>query len=1095
MSNKTIAAVFALCLFLLVVTSPTVAQVTTADIGGHVSDPKGLAVVGAKVTVSNKANGYMRETTTSDIGDFSVTQIPPGTYTITIAMQGFATVVYEKTELLVGQKRTFDTELKLSSSSQTVTVTEEIPLIQTGSSEIQGNVSPVEVSSLPVVDRNFAGLMTLVPGVRPAESFDPTKSHSGNVTVNGSDGRGIDYNVDGGDNKDNVIGGIVQNYTMEGIQEFNVVTDRYSAESGRAVAAVVNVISKSGTNQLHGTAFGLFQNSGLNAKPFTADGGPNPVYHRYHYGGSIGGPVKKDTLFFFGAFEQKREPGNLPVSSDAFENLTLLTQQATPFNSWAHPVGQVPFPYIDDLVTIKADWRISEKQTAYARYGREKWTNPNDQLGNPAVSDLSQMNADTNQFHSLVLSHNYLVSANKTNTFSIQFQDFVNAITAAPGANFTYPVAGGGTVTNPNICFGVNPGCGGGDPEIELGTNVNVPQETLIRKYQFRDDFNWIAGRHSMKFGANFIHLAKLGGYFYSGANGYELTLWDTPSNILSNTTLYPEGLLTPGIVEELSYNGGSGSTAQPPAQEIGLYYQDDFKISKRLTLNLGLRWDAMPDFLVPQLSSDPLHTNRTIAVLKQVLASSAALNDPVAADGVARAELLAGNDSKLEKTNTGMTEFQPRLGFAWDPNGNGKLVIRGGYGIARDQIFQNLTLWSIQQSQPTIYQTIIDEFTRAPGASCTIDPLCSYVLGSPLPAPAPGITSLAQGARGRISDPNLTDAWAQQSSIGFAYQVSPDYALSVDYYHVLGTHEPRMILDNPVLGPLCAPVDSTHLHTPLFPGGNPDDPRCVNGGATRLLDAAFADAGLETPDPTGANPDQRLSEIRTASSTNRSHYDGINFRLQKRMNRNFMFQVSDVVSWSGAYGGQATASYGGSYLDVLRENEFLPSEYGPTQFDERNRFSGSGVFRLPYGFEINPIFEWSTARPYTALAGFDVNGDGQSYLDRACVGLRPFNPVTDYGCQEVSPNSFRGMPLIQLDMRAAKTFNVGERVKLHLMAEMFNLFNRNNSCNFVDSTFYNSDGSLNSDFGHPQGYCGGQGYGETFGNAYRTQLGLRIEF
>jgi carboxypeptidase family protein/TonB-dependent receptor-like protein len=1088
MYRKSILVPVALAVLFVFAVLPSAAQETTSDVGGHVSDPKGLAVAGAKVTVSNTNTGLLRAVETTETGDFSINKIPPGTYKITVEKTGFSTAVYDRVELNVGDKRNFDVPLAMGATSQTVMVTEEVPLIPTTSSEIQGNVTPIEVSNLPVVDRNFAGLMTLVPGVRPAENFDPTKTRSGNVTVNGTDGRGIDYNVDGGDNKDNVIGGIVQNYTMEGIQEFNVVTDRYSADSGRAVGAVVNVISKSGTNQYHGTAFGLFQNSGLNAKPFTAGSGPNPKFHRYQYGGSVGGPIKRDKLFFFGAFEQKREPGNIPVATEAFDNLTLLTQQPAPFSSWAHPVAQVPFPYIDDLVTVKVDWRITDKQTAYARYGREKWTNPNDQLGNPVVADLSQTNGDINQFHSMVLSHNYVLSPNKINTFSFQFQDFVNAIKAAPGSTFTYPIAGGGVATNPNICFGVNPGCGGGAPEVELGTNVNVPQQTLIRKYQIRDDFNLVLGRHNMKFGANYIYLAKLGGFFFSGANGYELTLFDTPANILAHPAIYPQGLSTPGTVEELTFNGGSGSTAQPPAHEIGLYYQDDFKVKKNLTLNLGLRWDAMPNFFVPQLTNNPETTNRTIAVLQQVLA--AGITDPAAADGLARAQLLAGNNSKLEKTGPGLNEFQPRLGFAWDPTGSGKLVIRGGYGIARDQIFQNLTLWSIQQSQATIYQTIIDDRADNPGTSCTKGALCSYVLGSPLPAPAPGITTLAQGARGRVSDPNLTDAWSQQSSIGFAYQIAPDYAISVDYYHVLGTREPRMIQDNPQISPLC---------DPKFPTANPADPRCVNGPTTRLLDAAFVDAGLELPASNAAclttPPDPlctpRIQEIRTASATNRSHYDAINIHLQKRFSHNFTFQVSDVISWSNAYGGQATASYGGSNLDVLRQNQFLSSEYGPTQFDERNRFEASGVFQLPHGFQIAPIFEWSTPRPYSALAGGDLNGDGQAVLDRACVGLGP----AVKGCPMVSPNSFRGKALIQMDLRASKAFNFGERMKLQLIGEMFNLFNRDNSCNNVDTTFYDASGNRSSTFGQRVGYCGGQGPGATFGNAYRTQLGFRFEF
>lgn len=1062
--------------FCVLAVLPATAQVTTADITGHVSDPKGLVVVGAKVKVFGRATGYLRETASLDNGDFTMDAIPPGVYRVTVEQRGFATAVFDPVELVVGERRTLDVALKIGSSSQTVLITEEAPLVETTSSEIQGSVAPIEVANLPVVDRNFAGLMSLVAGVRPAENFDPTKTRSGNVTVNGSDGRAIDYNVDGGDNKDNVIGGIVQNFTMEGIQEFNVVTDRYTADSGRAVSAVVNVISKSGTNQFHGTAFGLFQNDGLNAKPFNV--AEKAKFHRYQYGGSVGGPIKKDKLFFFGAFEQKREPGNLAVGSDAFNELTAL-HGVDP--SVAVPVANVPFPYIDDLVTVKVDWKITDKQTAYARYGREKWTNPDDQLGNPVVTDLSQTNSDINQFHSMVLSHSYVVSSNKVNTASFQFQDFVNAILPAPTRTFTIPTADGGVATNPEICFLSSVGCGGGAPEVEVGQNVNVPQETLIRKYQVRDDFSWIVGRHNMKFGANYIYLAKLGGFFFFGANGYQVTFFDLPSQILSNPALYPEGLSTPGAVAEMTFSGGSGNTAQPPAHEVGLYYQDDFKVTPHLTLNLGLRWDANPNFLTPQLTNNPLTTNRAIAVLKQVLASPAVAADPVAADGLARAQLLAGDDGRLTRTTADWKQFQPRIGFAWDPLGTGRMVIRGGYGIARDQIFQNLTLFAIQQEQPTLYQTFFDRTSSAKGSNCTATPaptdLCGFRFGiDPLPVANFNPSQLTQGATGRIIDPLMTDPWSQQFSIGAQYQINNDYAVSADYYHVLGTHEPRVLQMNPVLASLCDPI--------FLATANPADPRCVNGKGTRLLDAAFIDAGLAQ---VGGTP--RLGELRDYSTNTRSVYDGINLVLKRRFSRNFLFQVSDVISWSRAFGGLPTSSYGGSALNIDPAREFLSGEFGPTNFDERNRFVFSGVFKLPHGFEIAPFFQASTARPFTALAGQDLDGDGRSTIDRACR-----DGSQTRGCAEFPVNSFRGKPYIEMDLRTAYVFNIRENMRFRIIWEMYNLFNRQNSCNFVDNGFYDTSNGV-STFGNPVGYCGGQGPGATFGGPYRSQFGFRFEF
>jgi hypothetical protein len=1109
MSMRTFGLVVALVVALSL-TIPVAAQVTTADLFGRVVDPKELAIVGAKVTATNPETGFSRETTTGASGDYALLLLPVGTYKITVEAQGFATVVFPKVNLAVAQKQTLDARMKLGTARETVVVTEEPPLVETTRSDLGGTVSPAEVKNLPNLDRNFADLMQLIPGVRPAQSFDPTKTRSGNVSVNGGDGRGIDYNVDGGDNKDNVIGGIVQNFTMEGIQEFQVATDRYTAESGRAATAIVNVISKSGTNQIHGSLFGLFQVSTLNKNDFLLEkaGSPKPVFHKYQFGGSIGAPIIKDKLFIFGAYENKRQPGGIAASPPDFAQLQLFTPLAS-------PVSTLPAAYIDHLLTVKLDWAISNKQHFFARYGRERWVNPNDQLGAPGsffATDASGGNSTINQFHSLVLSHNYVFSPTKTNTFAVQFQDFVNAILAAPGSTFTLPVFGGTTVTNPEICFGAALGCGSGPGEPEIGQNVNVPQQTLIRKYQFRDDFTWVHGKHNLKFGGNEIYLAKLGGFFFFGANGYQVTFWDDINCILNRPGApascagqYPMGFATPGAVRELSFNGGSGNTTQPPAHELAFYVQDDYRITPNLTLNLGLRWDANPNFLPQQLGSSATTTNRTISILQQVAAVASPPANAV--DGVNRARSIVGNTGDLTKRTADFKEFQPRVGFAWDPIGTGKWVIRGGYGIARDQVFQNLTLFSLQQSQPTIYQTIIDLVAAGrPGACSTPGgtpqtnlclfhfPFPGAAIMDPLPAPAPGITSLAVGAFGRINDPRITDPWSQQASIGTTWQFSPDFAFSADYYHVLGTHESRVQNINPVLASLCQALLSPPAppNTPAYPGGNPLDPRCIpaRGGSTRFFDAAFVAAGLQLPaDTTG-----RLEQINMIGTTNRSLYDGINLQLRKRMSHHFMFQVSDVISWSRSWGGRAVASYSGNGQAVTPDNEFLPSEFGPTDFDERNRFVASGIFDLPWGFQISPVFQASSALPYRFRAAADIDGDGRTSIDRVCVGSSPATPSAasnfTLGCTQVKPNSLRGDALAQLNLRIAKNFKFTERMQLTVLWEFFNLFNRNNFCNNVQTN------AQASNFGQPLGYCGGQsGFGEATAGPLHSQFGFRFEF
>jgi hypothetical protein len=618
-------------LLVVSVSQPMLAQETTGQIEGTVFDAQGAAVVGAQVTVTDPNTGFTRNAVSSAAGNYAVPLLPPGTYNMKVAAKGFSTIEQKRISLIVGQILSINQTLRPGAMTEVVEVTAEPPLIEVTRTEVGGSVSPTEVTSLPILDRNFTELMTMIPGVRPAEGFDPTKTRVGNISINGGDGRQLDISVDGGDNKDLVVGGLVQNIPVEAIQEFNVVTDQYSAEAGHSVGGVANVIVKSGTDTIHGSALGLAQLSTLNrtdyfqrqncltaTPPITDVSRCKPPFHRYDYAFSLGGPIIKDKLFAFGAFEQKREPGSIVASPLTPAELTTFASQTSGFSGgpYAFPTNTLPFPYIDTLAAIRLDYKLSNSQNLFVRYARQKWTNPNDQLGSPFTADGSQSQNDLNNFHDLSIGHNFTISANKVNSLNIHFQDMVNAILAAPTKSFTYPVAGGGTTINPNIIF---------SDGSNVGQNVNVPQETLIRKYQFRDDFNWLHGKHNFKFGVNEIYFAKFGGFFFFGANGYQATFWDDPVCIQLNScpaanggSSYANGISTAGALKELAFSSGSGTTAQPPWHSLGLYWQDSYKVTPRFTVNAGLRWDANIGFLRPMLSSSLTTSNRTIWWLDQ---------------------------------------------------------------------------------------------------------------------------------------------------------------------------------------------------------------------------------------------------------------------------------------------------------------------------------------------------------------------------------------------------------------------------------------------------------------------------------------------
>ncbi len=339
-----------------------------------------------------------------------------------------------------------------------------------------------------------------------------------------------------------------------------------------------------------------------------------------------------------------------------------------------------------------------------------------------------------------------------------------------------------------------------------------------------------------------------------------------------------------------------------------------------------------------------------------------------------------------------------------------------------------------------------------------------------------------------RIVNPNVTDPWSQQFGLGYAWQINNDYAFSADYVHILGTHEERVLNQNPLIRTICDPTW----------GGNLADPRCVAGAGTRLMDYAFQQTGL------GAG---RFAQIYEYSTNNRSFYDGINLQLRKRMSKHFMFQASDVISWSRAWGGFPVASYGGSGLAVTPSQQFASNEFNYTNFDERNRFVFSGVFNLPWGFSANPIFTAASARPYSFLAGFDTNGDGRSVLDRVCqgtnIGTFDINNPADVaaaqapGCTMIKPNTLRGIPYVDMDLRVDKVFNFGERAQLYLYWEFYDLFNRSNFCNSYEESV-----GAGTSFNTPQSYCNGPSNGGSVSGfaaaavpSFRNQFGFRFSF
>src|SRR5688500_4806522 len=295
---------------LLVLATSIQAQVTTADLTGTVTDTSGQVVAGATVTVANPRTGFSRTITTDSSGSFSVTELPPDVYTVTVEASSFSKSVVKDLELNVGSRRTITIELKPGAVTETVEVTAEGAMIETTRSDLDQSITPKEIENLPLLNRTFAGLSVIAPEARPVGNFDPTKTRVGNIAFSGGDGRQVNVNVDGGDNKDNVVGSLLQNFSYESIQEFQVLQHKWTADQGRSVGGVVNVITKSGTNSLRGSAFFNYRGEETRALDFfdkqarlTNPSYEKPYFERQEFGGSFRGPIIKEKTFYFFALE------------------------------------------------------------------------------------------------------------------------------------------------------------------------------------------------------------------------------------------------------------------------------------------------------------------------------------------------------------------------------------------------------------------------------------------------------------------------------------------------------------------------------------------------------------------------------------------------------------------------------------------------------------------------------------------------------------------------------------------------------------------------------------------------------------------------
>ena len=739
------------------------AQATaSATIQGTVTDQSGAVVAAAEIVAKNKGTDITRTTSSNETGSYRFELLPVGTYTVSVTKRGFAAFT-QTIEILVGQTATVNAELKPGAESEVIEVTSEAPLLDQAKTDVSQNVTPTEVEELPMVGRDVANLAYLAPGVKAANSYDPTKNRYAILSVNGDGGRNVNVTVNGVDNKDNTVGGPVMQLPLEAVQEFQISTQRFSAVNGRSEGAAINMITKSGTNLLHGSVFGYFRDTNLNTDEKDPSGTgttttSHPSYTRQQFGGSLGGPFRKDKLFGFFALEREREHQLQAEDPTSFSELTIAQAHGLA----AQASATIPRPFYEWRYNGRADWVVNSKNTVYLSYTSQVNDSLNDQ--SDGTGDLTNGNFTRNHLIVSNLTWNSLLSSTTVNQFTLGYQYWNNLIAS--------------NISAPLVTF----------PRASFGTNTNVPQQSYQKKWQFKDDFSKTVGRHTFKSGVDFINNPIEGGFFEFSST-LEIDFAVNPSVIVGSPSTYPQGFATPGLITGMTIANGN-PYFNVATKQLALYGQDDWKLNNRLTLNLGLRWDKDFNFI----GGSDIKNSRTYQEL-------VAINSPIANPYVSK---IAADDNK---------DFSPRIGFAYDLTGAGKHVVRGGYGLYFGDVFQNIPLFMEQMSNPTVFQTVLSltaPTDPVPGTGLTLGQWQYGV--SPLPTIPPPSTQLAVGSVGRLMDPSYRNPMTEEFNGGYSWALNTNTAIEVEYTHVLGLHENKTInIDQkvPIAGVLTRPLDA----------------------------------------------------------------------------------------------------------------------------------------------------------------------------------------------------------------------------------------------------------------------------------------------
>ena len=1104
--RRTTAGLQTLIILLVTISSASVvrAQVAGATLSGTITDPSGAAIIGATVSITNKATGVIRQAATDSTGFYSAPNLLPGEYEVTVAASGFSSTKQSDLALTVGAEQVLNLALRIGEANQTIQVEGLAPQVQLGSSTLSSELEGIPVRELPLNGRVWASLSTLQPGVAQVRAHPQgTQASRGlgmQMTISGNRPTQNSFRLDGAlvNDYSNAGPGSVlgQNLGVDAIQEFSVLTSNYSAEYGFTSGGVINAITRSGTNAFHGSAFDFLRNDKLDAANFfdNAHSLHKSPLKQNQFGASGGGRILRDKLFIFGDYEGVRQSKgvaqpqltisqavragrvtNLATGAVTTVPIDPIIQKFLPLYPVANGpgngagenanVGEFNWTAVqtttENFITFRADEKFSAKDGFFVTYSRD----PSYYL-NPIAFDEAK--SRTSAYRQLVVvEETHIISPTSANTVRIAL-DRTNGITnhfddpsqtLNPAANDPALAVfqGSNYFRAPAINLS-----GTGITMMPGGLHALTQQDIWSQIFQAYDDAFLTRGNHGMKFGFSYLPLQN-NVVAINNINGNATFTSSLVTSQVASACRQPNGGINASCGTLVDFLTNQPRTAAPPAdlaksnkhylrdKVIGGYIQDDWRVRPNLTWNLGLRYE---------MSTKPSEKNGEVAYLRSLYAPSTDLVN------------------YFYTRNPTTKNFEPRIGFAWDPFHNGKTAVRGGWGL-----FDVLPLPYILQLYAATTAPFITSLGTVGPPNTPVPPAGAWPYG----VPALAVNSSPQSRIWAYVDPTIKRNYIYQYNFNIQRQLTSSMTVNVGYIGSHGIHNP--FLDEGANSVLPVnngkPIPGVGYYWPipysLGPGG---------AGNNALL-----------------NP--QLGVIRSIMWQSRSYYNALQLKIDKRMSHGF--QVQGSFTWSKSIDDTS----GSAAADTFTNEWNAPPWYdlrlnrGLSGFDVGRNLVINGLWDAPRpktlgafgngllgGWQLGLIASAADGIPVTPSMGMDgsdmlgeiittinppqfipgpgctsaksvVNpGNPNDYLKANCFGLVPQTAVNTPYCDvarasalgvpgtcpnirgDLGRNSIIGPGLINFDFSMVKNTyvpKISESFNVQFRAEFFNVFNRAN--------------------------------------------------